>query len=163
MPCNSSKCLVSNASGHEQLHFRESVFTIGNKVLRMRRSMQIYPCSLSVTIFHLFQLTELSTIFLHLQWMLSKAQVPYAYLKSNMIALLATFVERVSVCVYIVVHNFLRLHQLQLHKVSCSFHSTALPTEALIPLSFIMPCTAAAFLCRLSLTDSHGSGKEGSC
>lgn len=67
-------------------------------------STLVYPCSLSVTTYHFFQLTELSTVFLHLTWMCSKAQVQYRLLFMNVVLLLATFLQRVAMTAFILWH-----------------------------------------------------------
>eukprot|EP00892_Ulva_mutabilis_P011122 jgi/Ulvmu1/8382/UM042_0089.1 len=81
-------------------------------------STLVLPVSLSVTAFHFFQLTELSTVFLHISWMASKRQVQYFYLFAVLIALLATFFIRLVTNAYIVFHVVTRLLELRLWEVN---------------------------------------------
>jgi hypothetical protein len=79
--------------------------------------MQVYPCALSVSVYHFFQLTELSTMFLHMNWMLSKAQVQYFYLYLCTTMLLLTFVQRIVTCAFIVVHTVFKIRAMALWQV----------------------------------------------
>lgn len=101
---------------------QRSYDTLGNQALCTHLfhagSMQVLPVSLSVTSFHFFQLTELSTVFLHISWMASKIQVQYFYLFSVLIGLLITFGIRLATNAYIVFHVVTRLLELRLWEVS---------------------------------------------
>jgi hypothetical protein len=79
--------------------------------------LQIFPCALSVTTYHYFQLTELSTVFLHLNWMALKAQVNYVTLFSVSSLLLLTFLIRVLTTAFIVWHVWTGLLDLELWRV----------------------------------------------
>ena len=83
--------------------------------------MQVLPCSLSVTTYHLFQLTECSTVFLHLSWMASKSQAQYSALFKVSIALLVIFIIRCIINAGIVWHVCTRLLDLQLWDVRVYF------------------------------------------
>jgi len=85
--------------------------------LRQNVQMQVLPVSMSVTAFHFFQLTELSTVFLHISWMASKSQVQYFYLFSVLISLLVTFAIRLVTTAYIVFHVVTRVVELRLWEV----------------------------------------------
>jgi small-conductance mechanosensitive channel len=96
--------------------------------------LQVLPCSLSVTTYHLFQLTEVSTVFLHLAWMASKSLVQYYTLFAVSLALLATFAVRVVTSAYIVFHVITRLLDLELWAVrfphcACMFHDVRAPNQ----------------------------------
>lgn len=79
--------------------------------------LQVLPVSLSATAYHLFQLTECSTVFLHLSWMAAKSQAQYDTLFKVSIALLVTFVVRCFINAGIVWHVSSRLMELQLWNV----------------------------------------------
>lgn len=81
-------------------------------------AVQVLPGSMSVTAFHFFQLTELSTVFLHISWMASKSQVQYFYLFSILISLLVTFAIRLVTTAFIVYHVVTRVLELRLWEVS---------------------------------------------
>jgi hypothetical protein len=83
----------------------------------MSPHVQVLPCSLSATTYHLFQLTECSTVFLHLSWMASKSQARYDWLFKVSIALLGTFAVRCLITVGIVWHVITRLLELKLWSV----------------------------------------------
>lgn len=83
----------------------------------LRDAVQVLPVSLSATAFHFFQLTELSTVFLHISWMASKSQVQYFYLFSVFIALLVTFAIRLATTAFIVFHVITRMLELRLWEV----------------------------------------------
>lgn len=85
--------------------------------------LQVLPCSLSVTTYHLFQLTECSTVFLHLSWMASKSQAQYSTLFKVTIALLVAFIVRCVINAGIVWHVCTRLLDLQLWDVRPIFFS----------------------------------------
>jgi hypothetical protein len=81
---------------------------------------------MSVSVYHYFQLTEFSTIFLHLNWMFSKAQVPYRWVQSMSNLLIVTFAQRVAVSAFIVMHTALKLHELKLWQVRFVHYCTGL-------------------------------------
>jgi len=55
----------------------------------------LYPASSHMRSYYLFQLTELSTVFLHLNWFIDKSHVKGLPIFYNGLVLLATFVARV--------------------------------------------------------------------
>lgn len=79
--------------------------------------LQVYPCALSVTVYHFFQLTELSTMFLHVSWMAWKANATAKILKMLATVLISTFTLRVLTSAYILAHVIWSLKDLQLTEV----------------------------------------------
>jgi hypothetical protein len=90
--------------------------------------IQVYPCSISVSVYHLFQLTELSSVFLHLAWMRSKANAPYRWLHTVSVLLGLTFTQRVLTSAYILVHTAVKVRSLELW---LKLHSVQ-PSQALL-------------------------------